>query len=163
MQDVADPHKPFRFAAVDEHGPQWRLKRNCSLTPQQAGWFFLLLCVLSLSVGLFFWLQGAKLVMLFTALELTAMGTAFLLYARHATDGECIRLDRERLVVELETAGRLQRTEFARDRVRIAPQSERGALIEVCAGSRSVKVGRFLRAELRPALALEIRQALCAS
>lgn len=160
VQDVADPHKPFRFAAVDEHGPQWRLKRNCSLTPQQAGWFFLLLCVLSLSVGLFFWLQGAKLVMLFTALELTAMGTAFLLYARHATDGECIRLERERLVVELETAGRLQRTEFARDWVRIAPQTGRGALIEVCAGNRSVKVGRFLRAELRPALALEIRQAL---
>ena len=160
VQDVADHHKPFRFAAVDEHGPQWRLKRNCSLTPQQAGWFFLLLCVLSLSVGLFFWLQGAKLVMLFTALELTAMGTAFLLYARHATDGECIRLERERLVVELETAGRLHRTEFARDWVRIAPQAGRGALIEVCAGNRSVKVGRFLRAELRPALALEIRQAL---
>ena len=44
--------------------------------------------------------------------------------------------------------------------VRIAPQVERGALIEVCAGNRSVKVGRFLRAELRPALAREIRQAL---
>ena len=57
---------------MDDDLTQWRLKRNCSLTPQQAGWFFLLLCVLSMSVGLFFWLQGAKLVMLFTALELMA-------------------------------------------------------------------------------------------
>ena len=65
-----------------------------------------------------------------------------------------------RLVVELDTAGRLHRTEFARDWVRIAPQAGRGALLEVCAGNRSVKVGRFLRAELRPALAREIRQAL---
>ena len=82
------------------------------------------------------------------------------MYARHATDGECIRLGRERLVVELETAGRLHRTEFARDWVRIAPQAGRGALIEVCAGNRSVKVGRFLRAELRPVLAQELRLAL---
>jgi len=161
VQDVADPHKPFRFAAVDEHGTQWRLKRNCSLTPRQSGWFFLLLCVLSLSVGLFFWLQGAKVVLLFTALELSAMGVAFLLYARHAADGECIRLERERLVVELETAGRFQRTEFARHSVRVAPQAGDGSLIEVCAGNRRVQVGRFLRAELRPALAREIRQALC--
>lgn len=160
MQDVADHHKPFRFAAVDEHGTQWRLKRNCSLTPQQSGWFFLLLCVLSLSVGLFFWSQGAKVVLLFTALELSAMGVAFLLYARHAADGECILLERERLVVELETAGRFQRTEFARHSVRVAPQVDDGSLIEVFAGNRSVKVGRFLRAELRPALAREIRQAL---
>ena len=43
--------------------------RLASLTPQQLGWFFLLLCVLSLSVGLFFWSQGAKVVLLFTALE----------------------------------------------------------------------------------------------
>jgi uncharacterized membrane protein len=160
VQDVADPHKPFRFATVDDDLTQWRLKRNCSLTPQQACWFFLLLCALSMSVGLFFWLQGATLVLAFTALELAAVAIAFLLYARHAADGECIRLERERLVIELETAGQLQRTEFARDWVRIAPPARHGSLIELCAGGRSVQVGRFLRAELRPALAREIRQAL---
>lgn len=162
-QDVVDQHKPFRFATVNDQGAQWRLKRNCSLTPRQAGGFFLLLCLLSLSVGLFFWLQGATLVLTFTALELTAVAIAFLLYARHATDGECIRLERERLVIEFETAGRLERTEFARDWVRVEPHAGRGALVEVCAGGRRVKVGRFLRAELRPVLAREIRQALRAA
>lgn len=162
VQDVADPLKPFRFAAVDEYGTLWRIKRNCSLTPRQAGWFFLLLSVLSLSVGLFFWLLGAVLVLPFTALELLALACAFVLYARHAGDGECIRLEDGRLVVETETAGRTQRTEFAREWVRVAQPTGRGALIEVSAGNRSVSVGRFLRAELRPALAREIRQALLA-
>lgn len=159
---MADPLKPFRFAAVDEYGILWRLKRNCSLTPRQAGWFFLLLSALSMAVGLFFWLLGAVLVLPFTALELLALACAFVLYARHASDGECIRLEDGRLVIETETAGRTQRTEFAREWVRVAPPTGWGALIEVSAGNRSVSVGRFLRAELRPALAREIRQALLA-
>lgn len=157
---MADHHTPFRFATVNDEGAQWRLKRNCSLTPQQAGGFFALLCALSLSVGLFFWLQGAALVLTFTAMELAAVGIAFLLYARHAADGECIRLDSERVVVELETAGRLERTEFSREWVRVESHAGRGALIELRAGGRSVQVGRFLRAELRPVLAREIQQAL---
>lgn len=163
VQDVADHHKPFRFAVVCDEETQWRLKRNCALTPQQAGWFFLLLCVLSLSVGLFFWQMGATLVLPFAALELVAVAIAFLLYARHALDGECIRLGRDCVVVEREMAGRLERTEFARDRVRVSSQAGQGSLIEVCVGERCVTVGRFLRADLRPALAKEIRQALLAA
>lgn len=157
---MADHDKPFRFATVNEEGAQWRLRRNCSLTPKQVGGFYLLLCGLSLSVGLFFWVQGAAVVLVFTAAELALVAMAFLLYARHATDGECIRLEPERLVIELETAGRLVRTEFARKWVRVEPQPAWGELIEVRAGGRSVKVGRFLRAELRPVLARELRQAL---
>ena len=162
VQDVADLHEPFRLAAVCDGEMQWRLKRNCALTPRQAGWFFLLLCALSLAVGLFFWLMGATLVLPFAALELVAVAIAFLLYARHALDGECIRLGRDCMVVEREMAGRLERTEFARDRVRVSSQAGQGSLIEVCAGDRCVTVGRFLRADLRPALAKEIRHALLA-
>ncbi len=157
---MADPCKPFRFAVVSDEQAQWRFRRNCSLTPQQAGWFFLLLCALSVSVGLFFWVQGATVVFAFTALELAAVAIAFLLYARHAADGECISLGREHLVVEVEMAGQLERTEFPRDWVRIESMPCHGSLIEVCAGGRRVKVGRFVRAELRTALAGEIQQAL---
>lgn len=159
-KNVADSHKPLRFATLTDQGMQWRLKRNCSLTPQQVAMCFGLLCVMSCGVGLFFWSQGVWQILPFTAVELSMVGAAFVLYARHATDGECIRLEPGRLVVELESAGRLQRTEFAREWVRIAPQRDSGALIEVCAGDRKVRVGRFMRAELRPALAREIRQAL---
>ena len=100
------------------------------------------------------------LVLPFAALELIAVGSAFLVYARHATDGERIRLLEGRLVVEWETAGRSSRCEFAREWVRVEPRTDAGQLIEVRGGGQSVRVGRFLRSDLRPLLAREIRQAL---
>lgn len=107
-----------------------------------------------------FWLRGFHVVMGFAGLELIATGVAFLLFARHATDGEQIRLEGSRLVVERETAGRLDRSEFRREWVRVEPKSGHRSLIEVSAQGRSVEVGRFVRPELRQALALEIRSAV---
>jgi uncharacterized membrane protein len=88
------------------------------------------------------------------------VGLAFLAYARHAADGERISLQDHRLVVELESAGQLQRTEFDSDWVRVEPRTGERSLIEVSARGRSVSVGRFVRPELRPLLAQEIRSAL---
>ncbi|MBL0917910.1 MAG: DUF2244 domain-containing protein [Hydrogenophaga sp.] len=138
---------------------EWRLRRNCSVTPAQLGILYASLCVVSLGVAGFFWAQGATLVLPFAALELLAVGAAFLVYARHATDGERVRLMERALVVEQETAGRLVRREFARQWVRV---ESKGApnLIEVRGSGQSVHIGRHLRAELRPVLAQEIRQAL---
>lgn len=150
----------FRFATLSDAGIEWALKRNCSVTPAQLGALYASLCGVSMAVAGFFWVQGATLVLPFAALELLAVGTAFLVYARHATDSERIRLSQGRLVVEVETAGRLSRCEFPREWVRVEPRREDDHLIEVLGGGRSVKVGRFLRAELRPALAREIRLAL---
>ena len=154
----------YRFATSSDSGPgggvQWLLKRNCSVTPAQLMTLFVSLCVVSLGIATFFWFQGATLVMPFAWAELLAVGTAFLIYARHARDGEKISLHGTRLVVELETAGRLERAEFNREWVRVEPKSGDGSLIEVSGQGRSVKVGRHLRPELRPALAREIRLAL---
>lgn len=136
------------------------MKRNCSVTPTQLGWLYASLCVLSLCMAVGFWLREATLVLPFAALELVAVGLAFLVYARHATDGERIRLLEGRLVVELETAGRIRRCEFAREWVRVEPRRDDGLMIEVRAGSESVRVGRYLRPDLRPVLAREIRLAL---
>lgn len=96
----------------------------------------------------------------FAVLELVAVGTAFLVYARHATDGERVCLLEGRLVVEQETAGRMTRSEFVRDWVQIEPHGGDGRMIEVRGGGQTVRLGRFLRPELRPVLAREIRQAL---
>ena len=138
----------------------WLLKRHCSLTPAQLGWFFLSLCLVSLGIGGFFLLQGASPGMPFAVLGLLAVGTAFLLYSRHAGDAEKIMLRGEQLVIELETAGRTQRAEFNRDWVRIEPKDGDGSLIEVSGQGRSVQVGRHVRPELRPLLARELRLAL---
>jgi uncharacterized membrane protein len=150
----------YQFA--QESGPaiQWQLRRNCSVTPVQLGWLYLSLCVLSLGIGVFFWMQGATLVLAFAGLEVIVLGLAFLAYARHATDGEWISLQGASLVVERESAGRRERSEFARQWVRVEPKSGDHSLIELSGQGRSVEVGRFVRPELRQVLAREIRRAL---
>jgi len=153
----------FRFATVQGHNIQWFLRRNCSVTPRQLGWLYVSLCVVSLGIATMFWMQGAKLVMPFAWLELIAVGAAFLVYARHATDGETIRLAGTRLVVEQENGGRLQRSEFRREWVHVEPAAADSSLIELSAQGKRVRVGRFVRPELRPVLAREIRMALRAA
>lgn len=146
--------------AEDPPGVQWLLQRNCSVTPAQLLGLFASLSVVSLGIATFFWFQGATLIMLFAWAELTALAIAFTIYARHARDGEKISLQGGQLVVELQTAGRLQRAEFNREWVRVEPKEGDGSLIEVSGQGRSVQVGRHVRPELRPALAREIRFAL---
>lgn len=150
----------YRFATVSGQNIHWLLKRNCSVTPSQLSRFYALLCVVSLGIGVFFWFQGARLILPFAWLELAAVGAAFVVYARHATDGERISLQGTELVVELENAGRLERAAFRREWVRIEPKKDDWSLIEVFGQGRSVQVGRYVRPELRPALARELRMAL---
>ncbi len=138
----------------------WRLRRNCSVTPAQLLVVYLMLCIVSLSIGLFFWFQGAPFVIGFTGLELVVVGGAFLAYARHATDGEWISLQGASLVVERETAGRRERAEFERQWVRVEPKAGEHSLIELSGRGQKMEVGRFVRPELRQALAGEIRRAL---
>ena len=88
-------------------------------------------------------------------------GLAFLVYARHAADGERISLQGRRLVVELENAGHLR---AGASSTATGCASSRGAgdrsLIELSGQGAAVSVGRYVRPELRPALAQEIRRAL---
>lgn len=152
-------NNPFRLAKATADGLVWTLQRNCSVTPTQLGLCFALLSLVSFAVGLFFWFHGAVLVLPFVALQSVALATAFLIHARHAADRECIRVAGGRLVVELEGAGRVERCEFVCDWVRIEPDRRHG-LVALSGGGRSVRVGRFLRADWRPLLARELRQAV---
>jgi uncharacterized membrane protein len=154
------PKQVFRFATVQGQAIHWFLKRNCSVTPQQLGWLYASLCVVSLVIAGAFWSVGAVLVLPFAWLELAAVGLAFLAYARHASDGEKISLKGRQLVVELESAGQLRRAEFNREWVRVEPIADDRSLIELSGQGRRVNVGRFVRPELRPVLAQEIRRAL---
>ena len=65
------------------------------------------------------------------------------------TDGETIALQGGRLVVELENGGHYERAEFLPHQVRVEPQASDRSLIEVSGQGRSVKVGRYVRPELR--------------
>lgn len=150
----------FRLARASEQGLEWTLRRNCSVTPKQLALVYAALCALSLAIAAFFWFMGAAMVLPFALLELIAVATAFLVFARHANDAERVRLVRGSLVVEQETAGVLRRNEFPSERVRVMPLRSVGELIELQGAGSSVWLGRHVRAELRPLLAREMRTAL---
>lgn len=157
------PRWQFAQESVDGRGArqiEWRLKRNCSLAPGQLLGFFLLLCLFSLVVASFFWHQGARMVMTFAWIELLAVGTAMLLYARHAADGEVIALHSDTLTVEHACGNRIDRVEFQRAWVRVEPRAGDRSLIELSGQGRRIAVGRFIRPELRRKLADELRVAL---
>lgn len=150
----------FRFATVQGRNIQWFLQRNGSVTPAQLATAYLSLCLVSLAISGFFWMQGLTSVLPFAFLELLMLGVAFFVHARHATDGERIVLQDGRLLVELECGGKLERSEFLGNWVRVEPGAYDKSLIELTGQGKKVKVGRFVRPELRPALAREIRLAL---
>jgi uncharacterized membrane protein len=150
----------FHFATVHDTRISWEFRRNCSVTPGQLAASFALIALVSLTIGAFCWFQGAVLVLPFASLELLAVGTAFLVYARHALDGERIWLEGSVLVVESENAGAVVRREFQRAWVRIEQVAHGQAMIEICCHGQRVPVGRFVRKELRQRVAAELRLAL---
>jgi uncharacterized membrane protein len=149
-----------RESAADGNSVQWVLKRNCSITPRQTLFFFGSLCLLSLAIGLFFWHQGATLVLPFAWLEVFALGAALFVYARHATDSESIQLQPGRLTVEHACGRHVERVEFAPAWVRVEPELGDRSLIELSGQGLRIRVGRFVRPELRRQLAEELRWAL---
>jgi uncharacterized membrane protein len=153
----------FGLAMKAESGAcsvQWELRRNCSLTPRQMLGFYLGLSGISLGIAGWFWWLGARLVMPFAWLEVLAVGAALLVHARHVTDSERIRLDGSVLTVERACGARTERCEFCTEWVRVGPAQGDGSLIELCERGRKVEVGRFVRPELRPQLADEMRWVL---
>lgn len=154
------PNPAFRFATVTDQSVQWLLRRNCSASPAQLLGMFASLCMLSLLVSLYFWIQGASLIMPFALIELVVVAIAFTFYARHATDGEKISLQGAELIVEWDHAGRCVRSAFKRDWVRVEPQTADGSLIELSGQGRRIQIGRYVRPEHRVVLAREIRTAL---
>jgi uncharacterized membrane protein len=139
---------------------QWRLLRNCSITPRQLALFYGSLCLVSMVIAAGFFAQGATLVLAFAGVELLAVGTALLVFARHAADHETMTLLGRSLQVEQCSGSRVQKTEFAADWLTIEPAAGQGSLVELSGRGQSVRVGRFLRPELRGAFARELRLAL---
>jgi uncharacterized membrane protein len=139
---------------------QWLLKRNCSITPGQLGAVYMSLCVVSLFIGGFFFVQGAPVVLAFTGLELLLVGLALMLFARHAGDRETLTLVGRSLQVEQCIGSRVERTDFAADWLHVEPAGGQGSLVQLSGRGQRVRVGRFLRPELRAAFARELRHAL---
>lgn len=136
---------------------EWRLCRNCSLAPRQLLRCYLGLSVVCLGIGSLCWWHGATLVMPFAWLEVLALGAALIVYARHAADGESLRLERGMLIVRRECAGRVEQHEFRLEGVRIESRGD-GSLVELSGQGRSVAIGRLVRPEARRQLVNDLRR-----
>ncbi len=92
-----------QFAGDDVDGVQvaaWSLQRRCSLTPQQLGTGYACLVLASALVAAVFWLQGVRMVALFSTFEVLTVGLAFAWHAMHAADGEQLLMQDDHLWVE---------------------------------------------------------------
>jgi uncharacterized membrane protein len=139
---------------------QWLLKPNCSITPRQLLGVYLSLCAVSLAIGGIFLWQGAPYVLAFAGLELVLVGAALVVFARHAGDREVLTLVGPSLLVEQRNGPRVERTDFAAEWLHVEPAAGQGSLVELRGQGRRVRVGRFLRPEVRGAFAGELRSAL---
>jgi uncharacterized membrane protein len=139
---------------------EWLVRRNCSLTPRQTVGAWAALLLLSLAIGLFFTLQGAWYVLLFSALEMSVVTVAFLLYSRHATDCDRIVYEDGTLSVEKRRGGRLHRVRLDPHWLRVVPPRRRRDPIRLEARGVSVTVGKWLPERGRHALARELREEL---
>lgn len=139
---------------------EWILKRNCSIAPRQLVQVFAGLCAISLTVALLFTLRGAWFILVFSVLELTAVGWALLIYARHATDLEYVAVDDKYLLVELVHAGKTQCFKMHLDQMQVDLPGSRRALIGLRSAGTQVEVGRFLTEWRRREFAQELKHEL---
>lgn len=139
---------------------EWLLKRNCSLSPRQLAFGYVVLCILSFAVAMIFASRGAWLILVFSALEMVLVAIAFLYYARHATDREHIALTDDCLLIEIEEAGETRCTRLDRHWARVSVPVQPQDLIRVRARNVEVQVGRFATSAERQQLAHDLQQEL---
>jgi uncharacterized membrane protein len=138
------------------------LKRNCSMSPGGMLRLFALLALASLGIATGFAIVGAWLVLPFAGLEVLALGAAFLVNARHATDFERIEVSAGRLTIEVAEADRV--TRYVLDpraaKLRLEKDEGYGARLLLRTPGRDVEIGRHLDAEARVEFAAELTKKL---
>lgn len=130
------------------------------MAPGQIGAIYVSISVISLCIGVFFWMQGATLVLPFSALEAVVLGLGFLRFARRALDRERICVHGTQVTVECELGGAVYQAAFEREWLRIEWSGQPQQLIELRGQGQVMAVGRFVRPEWRAALAAEIKRAV---
>jgi uncharacterized membrane protein len=135
----------------------WMQRRNCSASPRQFVWFYLLLVLVSSAIALTVALYGAWFVLPFAGIELLAVGVAFVIYARHAVDYEYICLCPNRLLIQRVSAERITQFEFNPRWVRVEPRRTPREFVTLVSGGVSVSVGQHLAVERRAEFARELR------
>jgi uncharacterized membrane protein len=138
----------------------WMLSRNCALTPRQLGLFYLSLVCASACIATVFLVRGAWMILPFSVIEMTALGVALLVYARHAVDGDRVSLDRDLLEIVSVDGNAREITRLDPRAARVEMDARPRAGLSVVARGKRVAVGRCVSERERRRFARELRQAL---
>lgn len=148
---------------VQENNPpthQWVFKRNCSLSPRQLLHWYLSLCGITLVIAMGFLLAGFWIVLPFAGLELLLVGTAFVVYARHAADYEKIELQPNQLLLEMADGSKVIQLEWSPQWARLSYNGKYKAPLLFSYKGQQVKIGKFIAEKDKSALHRELKAAL---
>lgn len=123
------------------------MRRNCALTPKQLLKFYIALVCLSVTVATGFFLAGVWVILIFTALELSAVTLGFLIYCRHALDCETIEINGNHLIVKKFIGYKETVYEFNTQWAKIESPQEGAKVFHICQSNLRVELGQFLRPE----------------
>ncbi len=136
----------------------WHMKRNCSFSPRQVGYFYLSMFLFSSLIATYFLLHGVWMILIFTVIELTVLGIALIIYARHALDYESIAIDGTSLRVEKNIGGKLERHEFNTRWMTLKQEEDGKRLIRVEERDKELAIGLFVPLDARPQFYKDLRQ-----
>lgn len=150
-------------APMNVASQQWMLKRNCCLSPGQLAACFATLGLFSMFVAVFFAMQGAWPVIVFSAIEIVALSVAFVAYGRHAGDYERIEVSPAEVLVETMDASLVRRRQLTARWLKVEYQGGKSELVRLVSGRQSLMVGRFMPDDQRGKLARELRVSIAAA
>jgi uncharacterized membrane protein len=133
------------------------MKRNCSFTPRQVGYFYLSMFLFSSLIATYFLFQGVWMILIFTVLELTALGIALIIYARHALDYESIAIDGTAFKITKSIGGKLELHEFNTRWLTLKQEDAGKRLIWVEQGNKDLPIGIFVPLDARPQFYKDLR------
>lgn len=136
----------------------WHMQRNCSFTPRQVGYFYLSMFLFSSLIATYFLLHGVWMILIFTVIELTVLGIALIIYARHALDYESIAIDGTSLRVEKNIGGKLEHHEFNTCWMTLKQEEDGKRLIRVEERDRELPIGLFVPLDARPQFYKDLQQ-----
>ena len=140
------------------------LTPNLSISWQGLILFYFCTCLVALTVGIFFLLQGLWLILPFSGMEMLALGLALYLTSLKAHQRQVITIEENRVRVEKGARNPDQSWEFDKVWVRVFNEfntgSNKGRRLELGSHGIFVEIGEFLNNIEKDELAFELKDCI---
>ena len=108
-------------------------------------------------IATYFLLHGVWMILIFTVIELTVLGIALIIYARHALDYESIAIDGTALQIEKNIGGKIERHVFNTRWLTLTQEESGKRLIRVEESDRELPIGIFVPQDARSQFYSDLR------